>query len=431
MPSPLAATARTRAAGARAVWPGRVLFKAIARESAEPMALGFFLFCFTFLARQLLRMMEFAVNKGVGVGDLGKLVLGIAVPFAGLTLPMALLLGIMVGFSRLSSDHEIVAMKASGVSPAQMFGPALALATAAWLACAALMVFGYPWGFRTARETFIEIARTNATVGIQERVFLTEFDDVVIYAEKVPVRGQSLEGLLIFDARDKDRPQTIFAKRGSIRSNEQAFTVDIELEDGEVQILDGDRNRLQRIHFEAYALSLDLNARVMGNLPTRDPKEMSLGELRAEVDKQRATPGGDWVRPLLELHRRFAIPFACLVLPLAGIPLGIQPQRSGRVWGFGLSLLLIGFYYGGMVVGEALAKRNLVEGGAGMPVWAAAWLPNALLGIAGATLTWQTIHERPIGALRWLQDRAGDVRERVVRLIARARTDEQDRRARS
>lgn len=422
MPSALApGHTRTRALGLRAVWPGPVLFRAIAREAAEPMALGFFLFCFTFLARQLLRMMEFAVNKGVGFGELGKLVLGIAVPFAGLTLPMALLLGIMVGFSRLSSDHEIVAMKASGVSPAQMFGPALALAAIAWVMCVLLMVFGYPWGFRTARETFIDIARTNATVGIQERVFLTEFDEVVIYAEKVPVRGQQLEGLLIYDARDKGRPQTIFARRGSIRSNAEAFTVEIELEDGELQILDEGRSRLQRVHFESYALSLDLNARVMGNLPTRDPKEMSLTELRAEVASQRATPDGDWVRPLLEFHRRFAIPFACLVLPLAGIPLGIQPQRTGRVWGFGLSLVLIGLYYGGMVVGEALAKKNLAGGHGGVPVWMAAWLPNVMLGVIGGLLTWQTIRERPLAAVRWLQDRGGDLGALVTRLIARRR----------
>lgn len=422
MPSALSpGHARTRAVGLRAVWPGRVLFRTIAREAAEPMALGFFLFCFTFLARQLLRVMEFAVNKGVGIGELGKLVLGIAVPFAGLTLPMALLLGIMVGFSRLSSDAEIVAMKASGVSPAQMFGPALALAGLSWVICAGLMVFGYPWGFRTARETFIAIARTNATVGIQERVFLTEFDDVVIYAEKVPVRGQQLEGLVIYDARDEDRPQTIFARRGSITSNPRVFTVEIELEDGELQILDEGRSRLQRVHFEAYALSLDLNARVMGNLPTRDPKEMSLGELRAEVAAQRATADGDWVRPLLEFHRRFTVPFACLVLPLAGIPLGIQPQRTGRVWGFGLSLVLIGLYYGGMVMGEALAKQNLAGGHGGVPVWMAAWLPNVMLGAIGGLLTWQTIRERPLAAVRWLQDRGGDLRELVTRLIARRR----------
>jgi lipopolysaccharide export system permease protein len=146
---------------------------------------------------------------------------------------------------------------------------------------------------------------------------------------------------------------------------------------------------------------------------------MSLGELRAEVAARRASPDGDWVRPLLEFHRRFAIPFACLVLPLAGIPLGIQPQRTGRVWGFGLSLVLIGLYYGGMVAGEALAKRNLAGGHGGLPVWMAAWLPNVLLGGIGALLTWQTIRERPVAAVRWLQDRGGDLRALVARLVMR------------
>ncbi len=401
---------RSHAFGPKALWPGRILFRSIAREAAEPMGLGFFLFCFTFLARQLLRMMEFAVNKGVSVGDLGKLILAIAVPFAGLTLPMALLLGILVGFSRLSSDHEIVAMKASGVSPAQMFGPVLAIAALAWVVCMGLMIVGYPWGFRTARLTFIDIARTNATVGIQERVFLTEFDNVMIYAEKVPVRGERLEGLMIYDSRDPEHPQTIFAKRGLIHSNKQAFTVEIELEDGEQQLLEEGGKRLQEIHFDSYALSLDLNARILSDLPTEDVKEMGLRRLWREFQEQLWTPGGDWVRALLEFHRRFAIPFACLVLPLAGIPLGIQPQRSGRVWGFALSLALIALYYGAMVAGDNLAKNNVLPGHLRLPVWAAAWLANAVLGGLGAALTWRAIRERPLGLGRWVQDRLDEAR---------------------
>ena len=99
---------------------------------------------------------------------------------------------------------------------------------------------------------------------------------------------------------------------------------------------------------------------------------------------------------LIEFHRRFALPTACLVLALVGIPLGLSSKKSGKSGGFVLTILLVFVYYVISLIGVSLARQGKVS------PWFGAWLADFVFLALGLFLLWQA-ERRPfeLASLRW------------------------------
>ena len=359
--------------------------------------LGVMIFTIILLMDKILKLIELIVTRGVSVWRILMLLLFISPSFLTFTVPISVLLGTLLGIGRLSSDSEITAFKASGISLYQLYIPIFALSMAAYLFTTFLVLYGLPWGNRGFRATLYLIAQSRADVEIKERVFNDVFDGLVIYVDKVPVQGKKMEGILIYDERDKDRTNTIFAKEGFVVNDPKSHEVALRLIDGDIHRYEPKSNVYQRVQFSTYDLRLEL-AKIFVSLGKKlKEHEMSVEEIKEKMAKMKQR-GENTTPQEIEIHKRYAIPFVCLVFGLVGLPLGIQPRRSGRSHGFVFSILILLAYYIALTSFEILANRHVI------PPAAVGWAPNILFGALGVYLLVKSANETPVRVSLWVSE---------------------------
>jgi lipopolysaccharide export system permease protein len=372
--------------------------KYIAREIAIPTILGLAIFTFLLLIGRILKLVELVINKGVPAADIAKLFLYLLPSFLVITIPLAFLLGVMLGFSRLSSDSEIVALKSSGISLFGMVRPVMVLAVVASLITGALTLAAGPAGNHAFRQQIFQMASNRASIGIQARVFNDEFDDLVLYANDTDERRGTFEGVLISDQRVEDTPSVILARNGRVISDPKNLTLTLRLEDGSIHRSSPRKDAYQIIKFSTYDLNLNMGEPLdkAENQPHK-PADLSTFELKTTLDLQ-DLPAEKRQKLAVEFHKRFTYPLAPLIFALIGVPLGIQTHRSGRNAGFSLGLVVFLSYY----LSLSLAETLVIE--TGFPPAISLWLPNLLFLAGGVTLFHQTANEKRYAIFDWIVD---------------------------
>lgn len=361
----------------------------ILRETLAPFVLGVAIFTFVLLMGRLLRLVEMVLNKGVPLSDILKLFLYLLPSFLVLTLPLAFLLGILLGFGRLSGDAEVTALKSSGVSVYDMARPVAAMALVVALMTAALTLLAQPQGKRAFRDQVFEIAHSRATIGIAPRVFNDEFDGLVLYANEIDDRSQTMQGLFISDERVGSEASIIVARSGRAVPDQKNLSLTLRLRDGSIHRLMDRRGEAvyQIIDFDHYDIQLDLGSELRSfRERQKRESEMTLAELNTAIGK--VEDDTQLRKYQVEKHQRLVMPLAPLLFALIGIPLGIQAQRTSRGGGFALALAIFLIYYLVFTLAETLGVEGFV------PPVAAMWLPNLLFLAAGVVLLRMTAQER-------------------------------------
>jgi len=367
----------------------------VLKEILPIFFIGLMIFTGILLMDKILKLIELIVTRGVSLSKILMLLLFISPSFLIFTIPMAVLLAILLAFGRLSGDSEITAFKASGMSLYQLFLPVSLFSIAAYLVTAFLVFYGLPWGNLGFKSTLYLIAQSKADVEIKERVFNDTFDGLVVYVDKVPIQGKKMEGILIHDEREKEKINTIFAKEGFLTNDPKSQEVILRLFDGVIHRFEPRTNIYQKVQFNVYNLRLELTKAFTGMGKKLREHEMSIGDLQERIEKK-VSLGEDITPQEVELHKRYAIPFACVIFGLIGVPLGIQPRRSGRSYGFILSILILLAYYISLTASEILALRHTV------PAFLAGWAPNFLFGGLGIYLLIKAAKESPFKPSIWL-----------------------------
>ena len=367
----------------------------ILKEILPIFLIGIMVFTIILLMDKMLKLIELIVTRGVSLSDILMLLLFLSPSFLVFTIPMSVLLSTLISFGRLSGDSEITAFKASGLSLYQLFLPVSIFSIAAYLLTTVCVFYGLPWGNRGFRTTLYKIAQSKADIEIKERVFNDMFDGLVVYVEKVPIQGEKMEGILIYDERDQEKTNTIFAKEGFLSSNPKSQEVILRLFNGDIHRFDSRANVYQKIKFNAYDLKLELAKAFTAIGRKLKDKEMSIDEIKEKMEG-RKQKGEDITSLDVELHKRYAFPFACIVFALIGVPLGIQPRRSGRSYGFVFGILLLLGYYISLTGSEILALRGTI------PPYMAGWAPNVIFGALGIYLLIKTTRESPFNPVIWL-----------------------------
>lgn len=381
---------------------GKILHRYIFQEVLTPFLLGLGVFTFILLIARLLKLIELVVNRGLPPLQILRL-LGYLMPaFLEVTVPMAMLLAILIAFGRLSADAEMIAMRSSGLSIYQLAPPVALFVAIATCITAGLSMYARPWANHNLKHELWDIARTRATAGLRPQVFNDEFPGLVIYAEQIDSRDDRLAHVLISDERDPAQHNTVFAREGFMISDNEAQTVTLRLLDGTIHT-SGEAASDYHTDFESYDVNLDLREALAGQTAKADdPQELTLTQLRATLEREEAE---GTARPgmLVELHRKFAIPFACIVFGLVGVPLGIEPARAVRSRGFAVSLAVIFIYYILLSAGQGFAEQGTV------PAWLGLWLPNIVFGAIGVILVRRAARERSL--LGSLPDLVGHLRD--------------------
>lgn len=358
----------------------RIIRRYILWEMINPFFTGLAIFTFVLLMDKTLNLTELVVNKGVSVMIVGRLILYLLPSFFVLTIPMAVLVATLMAFGRLSTDSEITALRASGVSLYSLVVPVMIFALIATLMTFFIYVRLLPWGNYSFRLTLFNLARTKATIGIQERVFNSTFDGLDIYIDEV-APDNSFKGVMIADSRDAENPQIIFARRGVLLSDPESLKVILRLYEANGHprhITKATRYKIINFPVSDFVLALQKDMDGIMEIPQSD-RDMPMSRLW-EIYKAEKQAGRKYHSYLIELHKRFSIPTACLIFGLIATPLGIRSRRAGKSGGFAISIALLLIYYIFITGGENLGDEGKI------PAFLAAWTPNLLLGLVGIIL---------------------------------------------
>ncbi|HLW71490.1 MAG TPA: LPS export ABC transporter permease LptF [Candidatus Binataceae bacterium] len=363
----------------------KIIDRYVASEVVAPFGLGVLLLTFALVTGRLLKLTEMVVNHGVTVGDVLGLIGFIMPAFLELTFPMAVLLGVLMGFGRMSGDRELTAARACGVSLYRLALPVLGVAAVVYAVSSWLAFSVRPWANSHLREQLFELTQTRSTAGLKEKVFNRNFPGLVVYVDEISPSDEGLKGVLISDARDPKQQSTIIARSGMIIPDAAAKSITLRLFNGSLFGVEAVKNTSHVTSFHTYDLSVHPEEGL--GLAGQDPEEMSLGELRADIAAARATGKPDRDAET-ELASKYTLPFTTILFALLGIPLGLKPARGGQSERFGVAIALFFLYYSLMRAGEALAQRG--ELGA----FAAMSIPDVAFAILAAWLFWRAAGDR-------------------------------------
>lgn len=378
----------------------RTLTAYIISEVLPPFLLGLAAFTLMLLVARILRLVELVVTRGVPFLQIGKLFALILPTFLEMTVPMALLLGIFLGLGRLSGDHELLALKASGISPTQILLPIGTIALFISLITLLLTTLVRPAANLALKKELYNIAKNHVGTALREKVFNDDFPQVLIYVEDVVPPGDTSQGVLIVDRRNQARENIIFGKVALILSDEESKTINLKLFDGAIYEREKKRSSFSQTRFNTYDFKLDLEEAFSPiRKKERGPKEMSLRRLGKAIqlkEEQGLSPTAERI----ELHQRFSFAFAPLVLSLLGVSLVLVPTRSraSRSWGFTLCLSWLLVYYGLLSMGKALGERDI------LPPVLALWIPNIVVGLIAIRLFRKALKESPLLIQSKLED---------------------------
>jgi len=366
----------------------------IFNELVGPFFLGISIFTFIFLMNRILKLTEMVVNRGVGLSLVFKLLAYTLPTLLVFTIPMAVLLAVISALGRLSTDGEIISLKASGVSLYQLAPPFLLFSFVTYAITAYLTLYALPWSTNSFQNLLFTMARTCSERMLKAKTFNDDFEGLVIYPEDIDAKERKMKNVLISDRRDRGTYNTIIAKEGYIFTDPDSNRVNLKLFDGIVHRVGKDLKTYQTVNFQSYDIALDLT---LGSKNEREKKygEMDVGELRKKLNDLRAEKKDTTILSM-EINKKFALPFACFVFGIIGIPLGIQPKRSARSYSLILSLGVFLLYYIFISVGEVMVKSGLI------PVLLGSWLANVAMISLGIYLFVKAAHESPITVLTWL-----------------------------
>jgi lipopolysaccharide export system permease protein len=351
----------------------RILSLYIIREISSLFLFGISIFTLILLMGRLIKLTELVVSRGVPLLDVGRMILYLMPSFLVFTIPMAFLLAVLLAFGRFSSDNEITVLKASGISLIQMLSPVLICALAATLLALAASIIGVPWGNSAFKKLSIQVLKQNAAATIRERVFWDEIPGIILYTDSFDDKQNRLQGIVIHDGRNAERPMTIFARDGAIEGGSQQSSLRVLLNNGTIHAA-GTRGEYRLIHFQEYIMTVGHQGGGTGS--GRNEFDMRISELLNQISSPTVTVQNR-LKMLAELHSRFAFPCASLVFIFIAVPLGIQNRRSGKSAGFTASIGLLLTYYVLMSIARTLAEKGA------LPAVVALWLPNLVFCLFG------------------------------------------------
>lgn len=358
----------------------RILTRYILRELLGPTLIGFGFYTFILLMQTLFRLAEMIIRRSLPFETVLEL-LSLSLPnIVVLTIPMSLLFGILIAVGRLSADSEIIAMRSAGLPTGVIYRPVLYFSIILFGLNFYLMNVVVPRGNAAFVQLRNQVFASSAEREIKPRVFYDEYANRVIYIDDVRTADGLWQGVFVSDTTNPDSPTLVTAEAGRLQLQQPGNQLWLNLKSSETHIAstskpdryDLNRNATQRI------LILDKFSDQQKRSFSRDLKEMTFRELRRE--SKRTTDPAEYRLTLVEMHKKFSIPFACIAFGVIGLPLGITNRRGGKSSGFSLSILIILIYYVLINNGEDLARDGR------LPAWLAMWLPNIALIVVGMFL---------------------------------------------
>ncbi|MGN6384616.1 MAG: LptF/LptG family permease [Verrucomicrobiota bacterium] len=324
--------------------------------------------------------------------------IGLLIPYVlGYVLPFGMLTATLLVFGRFSADHELTAVRASGISLLSLIAPVLVLALLLSGLCAAVNLYLAPMSRAEYRNLVYVMGSKNMTSLLTEDRFIDEIPGLVLYVRKK--NGNEIEDIRLYSLETNQITSRTSAERGRILWDEKSKQISFQLFNGVTEFRIEkkekgpdfigpptaqplDESDWQPVHFgETTSAPYDLTPLFRSARKIR-LSDMSFDQLRDEREDLRAKGISD-SPARVQMHRQVSFSFACFSFALVGIPLAIRAHRKETSIGIAISLMLVLLYYTFFILGEALSMREKLH-----PVLIL-WAPNFLFQAIGGYLLYR------------------------------------------
>jgi lipopolysaccharide export system permease protein len=414
----------------------KIIDRYILREHIGPFTLGLVVLTFILIMNRVFELVDLIVGKGLDVITVLE-IFALSLPFIlALTIPMSVLVAVLMAFGRFSQDTEVIAFKASGINFVRLLAPVIGAFVVVGLCMVWFNNHILPESNHQLKNLMIDVAQKKPALRIREGTFLQTTEGLKTRIQEIDQKTQEIFGITIYEITDRWF-RTIVAQRGELQVSPEGDQLSIRLRHGEIHQLDtGDWWRYRKLAFESHTINVpvdvqlhrrervhrgdrEMSARMMLDRieELRDELSQTASELQVletqemvsygpppttnfitkEAEQRRrtiASKRNEIPRLLVEVHKKYSIPAACIAFVLIGAPLGAMSRRGGMGIGFGISLAFFVVYYLALVSGEELADRHILS-----PLWAM-WSPNIILALGGAWLTNHVVHDVPLLSFR-------------------------------
>jgi LPS export ABC transporter permease LptG/LPS export ABC transporter permease LptF len=359
----------------------RILTRYILGEILSHTLIGCALFTFILFMRDLPHILEMVVRNSSTFTNVMEILLFTLPNTFKVTIPMAVLVGILLGLSRLAADSEIIAMRASGLGIGYFVRVASIVAIGGTLLGLANSIYVAPRANQAILDMQQALETSQASYEIQPRVFYEDFKNTVLYVQDVRggVGASNWRQVFMADVADPNTPLITTAASATV-VNDSTLELLMRLRNGSRhETVAGQPLQYNISTFDTADRPLELSQQSELHLGRLDTAIFAL-PMGALLER---THGPDAKRFLIELYNRFAYPVACLVLMLVGVPLGVASRRGGKSSAVVATIALVVVYYSLSLIGTALGRQNWI------PAFLAVWMANLLFTAGGIFLLWQ------------------------------------------
>lgn len=349
----------------------RILTRYIFKELVAHSLLGLVVFTFVLYVRPLSQILELVARRDLPATQDAFLFLLLLPRILVITIPMAVLLGTLIGLSRMSADSETIAIRATGIGKAQFLRPVLMFALCGWVLTSWMSLYLAPAAARSLEQSEAGLAAAQASYEIQPRVFIEQFPHLLLYLKDVASSNTQWRGVFVVDRSQGNEVKVTLAESGRLVNDDASGQTMLYLQNGATHEFDPQHRQQYTVtSFDKWQVPISERTETAEHRLTpsmRSPAALIEG-LHTPEERHAA---------MVELNYRLALPVACLVLALVGVPIGLISRKGGKAFGLMLSILLVFIYYVLMASGLNLAKEGRLGPITGL------WMANVAFAIAG------------------------------------------------
>lgn len=364
----------------------KILRNYLLKEFILPFIFSLAVLIFVMLLGNLIQLIELIITKGVNFFSVAKLFVFLIPYLLTYTIPIAVLSAVLLSLGRLSSDNEILAIRASGVNIFRFIFPLLVMGISLSLFMIILNDRIIPKAHYASRKTLIEIGLKNPTAAIEAGTFIDSFQNYVLFVYSIERNKQTgerniLNNVRIYEPQGKDKPtRTIVAKKGEFVSMPAKKIVKLKLTNGTSDEPDPNKpGEFFKLNFKTYYITLNLDNPEEKREIEKKPKDMTVRELKEQIARYKSQ-SIDTTPLLTHLHQKLALAFSALIFIVVASPMAVITHRREKALNFGMSFLIVVVYYLLLIGFESLGLQGYINPALSM------WMPNIIFGSIGAYL---------------------------------------------
>lgn len=365
-----------------------ILYSYLAAEILAPFFASLLILNGVLFIGKLMQIVDMIFGLNIGFSDFLRLCTYIAPNLLLFSMPMAATLGVIIAFTRLSNDNEIIALKASGLNLYRLLPPVFLFALSTALLSGFLSTKMIPAGNIAVKSLFVRLATEKIDQGIQEKRFSEGTGNIVLYVDAIDAATQKWQGVYLSDLSDKKNPITVIAKSGNLSSHMENMYVSLNLEEGTMHR--SEENTTQTIEFDKYQVNIPIDPpKTIDSAPRNhlDKKTLFQAELLEQAEKlgQKSYMGKNY---LIEYHTRLVLAGGCFILCLLGLPIALRSKAGQRNVGIPLGLGFFLLYYVAITFAKGVCDNTSLNVGLVM------WAPNFVFTAITLTVIVITAGER-------------------------------------